>query len=459
LNLFLLASPKIGACQNPGRWAKVLIGQYEPIDFAFSDSLHGILLCKGAYRGPDYLVSFETSDGGRSWGQPFVSTAKTYGVSGVWPPNGFQSLEPGTATFDDYFSWEEELSINSDTITNLIVKRPYLLEIFGLKMYTVRDGYRYVCKIDSTGVLANESYMIVTHDGWKSYDSAGRFLNHWVDDASILDSNNIWVAHLDTLFHYFDGQWHAVAPLAPKVRPTTPRSYYGFLYLECRPVESEGRQEIYAVGGDSTSDFYYSSDGGNTWERHGALGGRISGIAATAPNTVWCFVGNALAYDWAHKYSNLQRYSQYADTICYSSDHGNSWSVDSTSFSGAAMMQMHWVDPRHGFVSTVEFGDTCFMYRYEAPPVAAVGTQLPRASALKILTSPVMQQLAFDYTDAEGVSNIRVFDVLGRTRLSEQRAIAAEQPVRIDASALTSGYYILSVSNGKRTTSQGFIRQ
>jgi hypothetical protein len=123
------------------------------------------------------------------------------------------------------------------------------------------------------------------------------------------------------------------------------------------------------------------------------------------------------------------------------------------------MMQMHWVDPRHGFVSTLEFGDTCFMYRYEAPPVAGVGAQLPRASALKILTSPVMQQLAFDYTDAEGVSNIRVFDVLGRTRLSEQRAIAAEQPVRIDASALTSGYYILSVSNGKRTTSQGFIKQ
>ncbi|MEO6940965.1 MAG: T9SS type A sorting domain-containing protein [Candidatus Kapaibacterium sp.] len=99
------------------------------------------------------------------------------------------------------------------------------------------------------------------------------------------------------------------------------------------------------------------------------------------------------------------------------------------------------------------------MYRYEAPPVAAVGPQLPRASALKILTSPAMQQLAFDYSDAEGVSTIRVFDVLGRTRLSEQRTISVEQPVRIDASALTSGYYILSVSNGKRTTSQGFIKQ
>jgi hypothetical protein len=426
-----------------------MIGQYRPIDFAFCDTLHGILLCVRNGRGPDNLFAFGTSDGGKSWDLRSNSAIK-YLQDDVWTLDAFQSAKDGFGSIDLDIP-EQEVGINSDTIASYLVRKPYHTHTFGQKMYSVSDGYRYICKIDSTGVLANESFMIVTHDGWRSYDSAGRFLKAWIDDATILDSNNIWVTHGDSVFHYFEGSWHAIRPDA-----SLPQSVWG--HTECGPKLAEGLQEIYEVGGRK-SDFYYSPDDGFTWERHDAFAGRLFGISATAPHTLWCFVGNGLGPRLIEHYSDLRIFQVYADTLYYSSDHGNSWSVDSTSFSGAAMMQMHWVDPRHGFVSTVEFGDTCFMYRYEAPPVAAVGTQLPRASALKILTSPVMQQLAFDYTDAEGVSNIRVFDVLGRTRLSEQRAIAAEQPVRIDASALTSGYYILSVSNGKRTTSQGFIKQ
>jgi len=439
--------------QTPGSWTKVKIGQYEPIDFAFADSLHGILLCNRLKSLSGNLVCFATSDGGKSWELTSVSPRADVIFDYYWTLNGFQSPKPGFGSIAlDEFA--DELTIQSDTFVYYPTTKTYPLRTSAEKMYSPEEGCRFVCKYDTNGNLVNESFLRVTHDGWRSFDSAGRFLDAVALDATILDSDNIWAPAYTKIFHYYGGSWHTLYP-------EDISHYTGWAHIECGMTRAEGKDEVYAlgVGVDSKTDFDYSDNGGTTWERHSKFGRRIYSLAATSPGTVWCFVGNAPPTGFWDLYSELKLSHHFADTIYYSTDHGNSWLEDSTTFSGAAMMQMHWVDPRHGFVSTLEFADTCFMYRYEAP--GAAGVRVPQANEprLRILTSPVLQQLSFSSSNAEGPSTVRVFDLLGRTRVLEHRANSSAQAIHVDVQTLPPGYYVLSFSDKVGTSTQGFIKQ
>ncbi len=162
--------------QTPGSWTKVKIGQYGPIDFAFADSLHGILLCNRLDSIPENLVCYATSDGGKSWELTSVSPRADFVVDDYWTLNGFQSPKPGfgSIALDNF---RDELAIQSDTFAYYPTTKSYPLHTSAEKMYSTQEGCRFVCKIDSTGQLANESFLRVTHDGWRSFDSAGRFLD------------------------------------------------------------------------------------------------------------------------------------------------------------------------------------------------------------------------------------------------------------------------------------------
>lgn len=93
------------SAQPPGSWSKFAIGQYIPLDFAFSDSLNGIMLCTPLPPTPkvkiDTIYCFSTIDGGRSWSQSGLPIPR-YVYKGC--VDGLASPAVGSAFLDEQLS-------------------------------------------------------------------------------------------------------------------------------------------------------------------------------------------------------------------------------------------------------------------------------------------------------------------------------------------------------------------
>ena len=449
--------------QPPGHWTKVQIGPYVPVDFAFSDSLHGVLLCN-RLDSAAFSACFLTSDGGRSWQLTSTENSEIPMINGgYWNGNdALQSTSPGNASFDQDIYWEIAIHAGEFSV-HPSIHRPHTIDFpgycVGQKMVDSLQGYRLLSMIDRYG-CAGSSFLVSTHDCWQTYDSVGLHFPECTQNVTIVDSGNIWIPQVTNILHYHRG-------VCDTLYPEDLRFYPRWYYIKLPLTTAEALDEVYALGGHGplntnylTTDFDYSSNGGLTWKTYDHFTGRVWQLSPTAPATVWAVATSnnwqAMNYD---RFGYYHDYHLFGDTLYYSSDHGTTWIEDSTTLSEAEVMQMHWVDPRHGFISTLEFADTCYMYRYEAPPVAGVASTVQAQPRLRILQMPVQSQLAFEAPDVKGEATVRVSDLLGRTCVLERSALFTGATHSIDAAHLLPGYYTLSVTDDLGTTSAGFIKR
>jgi len=447
----------------PGRWHKVALPQPARVgndntqDFSFTDSLNGICVS-------DIGLISSTSDGGRTW----VLDTNLYNdyidrkgnlnsVECTAPHHGFFhggngtiSIAPSRTTIQ--FP-PEAGQINYGDYTTLAEK-----------MYDTAYGFRLV-------EIFNTVLMIVTHDGWQSsvpYDSG--YLQNAQSPiiAYIVDSNDVWTEEGNTL-----GKTGFVD--SPKVilhstnGGITWQSFDAFDSARYRPwvqdlfVNPKAR-EVFCTVNYSHIDYAYSSDYGTTWridssfsgssdyEKTWRLGSKVGGVlwrmANPAPGILWAMIGGS-------GYSSVEIFPQrdaigadsnyYSRKIGYSSDNGKTWLIDSTTFLGDSLEEMHWLDVRHGWIASWSH-DSLFMWYYDADATSGVVEHYFHTNSVAyslLYPDPVSSTL---YVDAPGLSGpVLVFDVLGRVVISS--VLPSSDKMQLDVRSLPRGPYMVVIGN------------
>ena len=216
---------------------------------------------------------------------------------------------------------------------------------------------------------------------------------------------------------------------------------------------SKEYEEVYVVGGDFVKwdtlarasiykyDFVYSTNNGTSWSIDSSFSGRLFRLSPTSPGVIWCVVGNKSPYYYGDLVEDSRDFSCWADTLYYSTDHGKTWSIDLSTFKDGAIFEMHWVDPRHGFIAGIEFGNTAYMYRYEAP-MESVPIATANSNQLKIFPNPVSSELHIE--GGEVGKSIVITDVLGR-----RYSVDLVNSNTLNVSMLPTGVYQLAVAGGE----------
>ena len=459
----------------PGSWSKSAIGHFLPLDFAFSDSLNGILLCTPLPPNPkvmiDTIYCFSTIDGGRSWsqiGNPIPRSANKACV------DGFASPAVGSAFLDEQLTpalSNQQIRVVDDTL-GLYVQSGESYASFGQKMYDSVNGLRLVSvwRSVNSSPFHEPYYLTRTHDGWLTYEFTDCSLLYPklpidtigqvnIESAKIIDSTEIWATigvggfgggDPTFLMHTRDGKtWTKVFPVDSSLSKTCS---WGNIELGLNNTLEQN--DIYVAGGPISfdsgsgdlylfrSDFAYSSDGGISWRLDSSFPGRLYRISPTSHGSVWCLIGSGLPnnFDVPPDLYNEWSAGLFADTLYYSTNYGRAWSIDSTTFAGEQVLEMHWLDPNHGWIAALHY-DTAFIYRYEAP-TASVASNSIKATALRCFPNPCSGDL--HVVGAMLDDRIVIYDALGRAF-----PIRLKNASTVDLSGLPSGIYELRVRSGQ----------
>ncbi len=398
--LLLLCSANVRA-QVLGRWVPVSLGyNILPRDFAFSDSLHGVLFC-------DWYsteVAFVTSDGGAHW----IEKAR----KNLWWSKEFADMmvspAPGIAVVSNR---DGDIVFDHDSI----FFRGFndgLFEFFGQLQYSTTTSLRFGSPLPGFSD-PNKAVLYQSSDGWKTNTMLGLPLEcSGGYSALIIDSTevwcNVWTGHAPiTTFHTKDRAqtWQPVVLIDSALCPTC--SSFNF-------VRGIDRNSFYLFNGLDGTDCLITHDDGVTWKRDTFFNGRVGRLSAVRSSEdkpiLWALAGNC--YYYTNLLNDPKNYRAY--TVSSSTDEGLHWSTDSTTFAKDTLLEMHWVDERHGFIASWR-DSVGYIYRF-VPEGESVASE-PFTTTPAIYPNPAFGQVRL-INPSQAPFDYVITDQLGRALLS-----------------------------------------
>ena len=441
----VVAQPAVAQQRYNGIWNKISLQTWSGSaiqDFGFKDSLFGL--------ARDYAGIETTTDGGHTWQfdtnflvigtKLYLNSVTTTGyrtgiifgspgineyTTVVLPENSFQIYAPegGDNGFGLYLPIAEHMT---DTT----------------------NGYRLVQEQDQHAQLIDSVIFLVTHDAWQNsvsygsayvwsgpqdiYPSSNNFYS-----GLIIDSNETWTANINTILHTTNAgeMWDSILP----VDTTRYKPQWKDFFVDTTT------KEVYAEAQYSDVDFAYSSDYGKTWRLDSTFGQGLWRMAVPTPGIIWGMLGNGgIANITITPQDVNQNPLAFSNKVAYSTDTGKTWFIDSTTFAGDTLLEMHFTDARHGWIAGYANGDSHIWY-YD-PFLSFVNSSIQSGSGgvsipyLVVYPDPAQNTITISgSTLASGTSlPLSIFDPLGR------RYFCPQMNASIDISSLSSGIYFVN---------------
>jgi len=455
IGVFLVAlnQPAISQARYSGSWHKVSVINTNSIsdatilDFGFRDSLLG-LLCGSLDTGRIYY----TVDGGHSWSED-SSTGST-----LFPKLELNCVEATGSNHGVTFKLGTTLVISpfgsieipNEGIDSLGLYLPYLP--IAQKMTDSARGYRLVIAMDYHNYPSDSVLLMVTNDAWQHSTIYGKSYHYSPIQNGfnssqnfyggvMLDSSEIWTANRNTVLHTSDAgaHWESFVPVdSNKYKP----NWYNF-------IAKPSSHEIYVEAPLSNVDFAYSSDYGKSWRLDSTFGVGLWRMAVPAPGIIWAMLGHGpsagVFIDPTNAaYPNIRGLTSLSNKIAYSTDNGLSWYIDSTTFAGDTLEEMHFTDARHGWIAGYANNEGHIWY-YDAD---ASGVAEAKTNATEVFTLyPNPASNTIKVLSSSGA--LSIVDPLGRSYIAKQNDNS------VDISSLFPGVYF--VSDGR--TRAKFIKE
>ena len=426
------------AAQNgiPGRWKRVLTYSYA-YDINFHDSLNGVSF------GSNFLIS---SDGGATWN----ADSTRFNSLTINSLNAVECTGPSRAIVMKSNCTQLELVRDSifqadcpqDSPDSFFQEYTPIAE----KMYDSLYGFRFV-QVVTRGSLYDMAYLAVTHDAWKTYSAYGDSLigkelldpnyKATIVGATIVDSNEVWVGVANVIYRTTNAgaSWDTIVPMKGTLDSNLlPRWYDINIDKTTKKVYAAAIPGVYPI------DFAYSPDYGKTWQIDSTFGGHVARLAVPAKDTLWAvLIPHSVTSDATppQYYLFTPQTFGWCTKLAYSSDNGHSWAIDSTTFIVDSMiLQMKWLDGRHGWISSLNYSDTetFSTWYYDADANASVPTVVGvKFATIRVYPNPASTMLYVDPVDP----NVVLYDPLGR---SYHLPLNGNM---IDISSLPSGVYYI----------------
>jgi hypothetical protein len=432
--LWLLVIVSTTSKAQPGTWKSTpLCSSCSPEGFIVGDSLNMIVMTNQAGR----IISHFTADGGMSWdtssfpSKDFVTV--DYSYASFLPPSSYYLFSrPSVYYTTDRKSWKRGAVIDA-TKTG--------------KMFTPLFGYWLVGGVQGVTELRRTDFGPETGSFTERVSEWDR--SPFAESNELIDSLHILRTSVRELYRSKDrGQtWDTIRPLSTTTA--------GFSYAHL----TRDINRFYVIGGkDTLGDYIYTADGGETWkEVSGVTDRRILRLVEQDTNKIWLAVARRQkSYPSPNLLSKNLSTGQFADTLYYSSDGGNNWQKDIT-FAGDTIFEMKWPTSSHGYL--VSFQDSIVKLSRWMPSnnrVSARDGWFAR-SQLYIHPNPAKHVLKF-YAPLDGSCSIRLFDLLGREMYSEQfdATSLTENVIRLNPT-LPEGFYLLQLQYLDGFATESFI--
>ncbi len=453
--IIVLMMASSSPAQNiPGSWHRTVVpqalqpGNSEILDFGFRDSLNGILFMEGGY-----VVS--TTDGGHTWSldtnlnNSLPSKHCFCAVTCSGPHQGF------------YHSGSEgcwKLSPNASARLgppNFNEVNWGAYKTLAEKMYDTSYGFRLVQQVSTSdqGQYQDTVRLIVTHDGWSSSVPYGEpyiispflspFRTQFFYGGLIVDSNDVWTAKQSTMVHTTNGgiTWDSITIVDTSIYSPVWADF--FADQKSREIYCMATKYKNAFTKTDTGqiDFAYSSDYGATWRVDSTFSASLLWrMACPAPGIIWATIsqgsiGNVQIFPPFDAIGNPKGFSR---KMAYSSDHGITWAIDSVTFVSDSLMEMYFVDARHGWVASWK-NDSAFVWYYD-PGTASVQNSEKELQASNVSTAILLvyPDPALNFITYQSPLPVTITDLLGRSFYCSQSIS------KVDISSLTSGVYFIT---------------
>ncbi len=409
------------------------------LEFGFADSLHGVCLS-----GNEDISS--TSDGGRSWIRD-TSLNLYFG-----PKRYLDGLECIGDRRAFWFPSEGSLSIAPPGCD--FIYPPYggdngfgTYTTLSEKMYNTSYGFRLVEQMSTVPgfyqALEDSISILVTHDGWQHSMVTGSTYTfpsppsgtQVFNSGLLVDSNEAWTAELNVVLHTSNrgATWTSMLPA------DTSRYNPNWISFFAKPQT----REVWTKPSFGPIDIAYSSDYGSTWRldstfvnRADVLSGtRLWRLCPTASGAIWALIGNDGGGDVTidpRLYTKLYPHA-FSNKIAISSDKGFSWGVDSLTFLADSLVEMHFLDSRHGWVASWSH-DSSFIWYYDANASGVENTGSNVFNGISVYPNPANSFIMVTYFSEP----LAIVDPLGRNyKLPRTGTI-------LDISSLPPGVYFMS---------------
>jgi hypothetical protein len=448
--LIAMTRPSVAQQRYNGTWNKISVpGSSFISDFNFKDSLFGL----ARFYTPDSIVS--TSDGGHTWvsdtstgNQPvnklYLNSMECWGFqSGIFFGGG-----PGEVT--------DVLSSGS-----IIMVTPPAGGDNGIGAYLPiaehmidsADGYRLVQEQDEQLQLVDTVIFLATHNSWQTSVTYGspyawsgpqdpNITSNNFFSGIVIDSSETWTADINTILHTTTAgeTWDSILP----IDTTRYKPQWKDFFIDTVT------NEVYAEAQYSIVDFAYSSDYGQTWRLDSTFGQKLWRMAVPAPGIIWAMLGNGgktgnigIAPIEVSPPTNFQP-AELSNKVAYSIDTGKTWYIDSNTFAGDTLLEMHFIDARHGWIAGYANGSSHIWY-YDADAsivTTSVQSGTSGANSPYLLVYPDPAQTTITITGATLANGstlaLTVFDPLGR------RYFCPQENAILDIASLPSGIYFVN---------------
>jgi hypothetical protein len=441
---FIFCLPFVVNAQPSGSWlfkgALPVNGNFIPVDSTFLLN----------YNASSLYIS---DDGGNSWRLQQIS-------ADFFPFKPSIILAPSRTIF---FAYQDSI-ISSSQNTGVSWNKKFFLSdtlrrFSGIKMWSENDGF--ILLSDTNG----HYHSLFTHDGWNSVievnnDSILQVVAHNDSQSpsitkkfsmSWIDSLNgcLWISRVNKkdssnpilVTHNGGKEWSIVQlpqpPSGTNVLLAKPEDYGTGAYFNTYCLmPSYPWPSAY---------FFYSIDFGDHWlySDTAKLPTNIASIAQSDKKTLW-----ASALQSKNDPNTAPR-----NALLYSSDLGNNWIIDRTTFKDFDLGILYFTDSLHGFAiasDPIHPFDSLYMFSFIGARSAVKYTPFDNGS-LVVFPNPCSDFINF--TSSKEYSQIFICDLLGR------KLIQSSGAKRFDTSSLPNGIYaIWYISNNGKPASKSFIK-
>jgi hypothetical protein len=423
-----MVQPVMSQNRYPGGWTKVRIqGTALVEDFDFKDSVSGIEW--------DALGIEFSNDGGHSWK---VDTALTANLGDNLGAKVYLNSVEATGASHGIIHPLDGTVVISPFSTNVFDPTsngtgPYIT--IAEHMNDTATGYRLIQPTGRGEQPEDSVYFLVSHDAWQTsqqygaaYTWTGPF-DMWSSSinfyaGTMIDSNEAWTANLNVILHTTDAgnHWNSILPVdTTKYKPIWKDFFV-----------NPSTHEIFAEGSSGPIDFAYSSDYGSTWRLDSTFHAqRLWRMAVPESGVIWGMVGTGTA----NTEITPGTPGEFCNTVVYSTDYGVSWYVDSTTFKNDSLVEIHFLDSRHGRIAGNDYYNIdSHIWYYDADLINAVNTPSVSDEILSVFPNPSTSFLNVKSSDPI----LTIIDPLGRSYSVPRNGST------IDVSALPSGVYFIS---------------
>lgn len=180
--------------------------------------------------------------------------------------------------------------------------------------------------------------------------------------------------------------------------------------------------------------FFRSDDYGKTWDLINTV--RSFALAPLTRDNIWSIAASD-SLVWR------------PDRLAYTSDGGNSWSVDSTTAKDKLLGGIRFLDADHGY--SFSTADTVgYILRYRSNELLAVAKHTRAAEHSIIYPNPASDHILLA---APEDASVAIYNILGEKMLS---AMVSPYDARVDVSKLSRGVYTLRMKSAAKEITERF---